>query len=78
VDLDAILADDHPARSVWAFVQALDLAPLYAQIKSLEGGRGAPAIDPAILRDSPVSLAISRSDFFPRLCRRRIFQSCPW
>ena len=49
VDLDAMLAGDHPARSVWAFVQALDLAPLYAQIKSLEGGRGAPAIDPAIL-----------------------------
>lgn len=49
VDLDVMLAGDHPARSVWAFVQALDLAPLYAQIKSLEGGRGAPAIDPAIL-----------------------------
>lgn len=49
VDLDAMLAGDHPARSVWAFVQALNLAPLYAQIKSLEGGRGAPAIDPAIL-----------------------------
>lgn len=49
VDLDAMLAVDHPARSVWAFVQALDRAPLYAQIKSVEGGRGAPAIDPAIL-----------------------------
>lgn len=49
VDLDAMLAGDHPARSVWAFVGALDLAPLYAQIKSVEGGRGAPAIDPAIL-----------------------------
>jgi transposase len=49
VDLDALLAADHPARSVWAFVQALDLGPLYAQIKSVEGGRGAPAIDPAIL-----------------------------
>ncbi len=49
VDLDAMLAQDHPARSVWAFVQMLDLGPLYAQIKSLEGGRGAPAIDPAIL-----------------------------
>lgn len=46
VDLDAMLAADHPARSVWAF--ALDLRPLYAQIKSLQGGRGAPAIDPAI------------------------------
>jgi len=49
VDLDALLAPDHPARSVWAFVQALDLGPLYAQIKSVQGGRGAPAIDPAIL-----------------------------
>lgn len=44
-----MLAADHPARSVWGFVQALDLGPLYAQIKSVQGGRGAPAIDPAIL-----------------------------
>ena len=49
VDLDATLAPDHPARTVWAFVQSMDLAPLYAGIKSREGGRGAPAIDPAIL-----------------------------
>lgn len=49
VDLDALLSADHPARSVWAFVQALDLAPLYTQIKSVQGGRGAPAIDPAVL-----------------------------
>ncbi|XAH26153.1 IS1182 family transposase [Xylophilus sp. GW821-FHT01B05] len=48
-DLDALVAADHPARSVWAFVQALDLAPLYAQVKSVQGSAGAPAIDPAIL-----------------------------
>lgn len=48
-DLDALLAPEHPARSVWAFVQALDLAPLYAAIKSVRGGAGAPATDPAIL-----------------------------
>jgi transposase len=48
-DLDALLAPDHPVRSVWAFVQALDLAPLYAAIKSVRGGAGAPATDPAIL-----------------------------
>jgi transposase len=48
-DLDALLAPDHPARSVWAFVQALDLAPLYAAIKSVRGSAGAPATDPAIL-----------------------------
>jgi transposase len=49
VDLDALLAPDHPARTVWAFVQALDLAALYATIKSVSGRGGAPAIDPAIL-----------------------------
>ena len=49
VDLDALLGPDHPARTVWAFVQALDLAPLYARIQSVAGRGGAPAIDPAIL-----------------------------
>lgn len=48
-DLESILAADHPARTVWLFVQALDLAPLYARIKSVGGSGGAPAIDPAIL-----------------------------
>jgi len=49
VDLDALLAPDHAARTVWAFVQSMDLAPLYARIKSVAGRGGAPAIDPAIL-----------------------------
>jgi transposase len=49
VDLQSLLATDHPARTVWAFVQALDLAPLYAAIKSVRGSGGAPAIDPQIL-----------------------------
>lgn len=49
VDLDALLAPDHAARTVWAFVQTMDLAPLYARIKSVAGRGGAPAIDPAIL-----------------------------
>jgi hypothetical protein len=34
VDLDALLAPSHPARTVWAFVQSMDLSPLYATIKS--------------------------------------------
>jgi transposase len=48
-DLDALVPLDHPARSVWAFVHALDLAPIYAKVKSVQGWPGAPAIDPAIL-----------------------------
>lgn len=38
VDLDALLAPDHAARTVWAFVQTMDLAPLYARIKSVVCG----------------------------------------
>ena len=49
MDLDSLLASDHPARTVWAFVQALDLVPLRARIKSVEGSAGRPSIDPAIL-----------------------------
>jgi transposase len=48
-DLESLLAADHPARTVWAFVQSMDLAPLYANIKAVQGSAGRPAIDPAIL-----------------------------
>ncbi len=48
-DLDGLLAADHRARLVWAFVEGLDLGPLYAQIRAVEGEPGRPPIDPAIL-----------------------------
>jgi transposase len=48
-DLDSLLGGDHAARTVWAFVQSLDLEPLHARIKAVEGVAGRPAIDPAIL-----------------------------
>jgi transposase len=48
-DLDSLLGPDHPARSVWGFVQLLDLTLLHAKIKAVEGAAGRPAIDPAIL-----------------------------
>lgn len=48
-DLDSLLGSDHAARTVWAFVQSLDLEPLHAKIKAVEHGAGRPAIDPAIL-----------------------------
>ena len=49
VDLEGLLPADHRARMVWEFVTGLDLAPLYAGIKAVEGHAGRPAIDPAIL-----------------------------
>lgn len=49
VDLEAWLPTEHRARVVWAFVEGLDLSPLYALIKSREGEAGRPAADPAVL-----------------------------
>jgi transposase len=49
VDLDGLLPADHRARLVWDFVEGLDLSPLYAAIRAVDGGAGRPAIDPAIL-----------------------------
>ena len=47
--LDQLLPPDHEARTVWDYVDKLDLAPLLTRIKAVEGGPGQPAIDPRIL-----------------------------
>ena len=48
VDLESLVAPDHPVRAVWAFVEALDLTPLYEKVQAVEGVAGRPAIDPRI------------------------------
>lgn len=47
--LDHLLPADHRARLVWAYVDSLDLSPLYAKIQAVEGGPGRDPVDPAIL-----------------------------
>lgn len=47
--LDALIPDDHSARTVWAYVEGLDLAPLYDRIRAIERGPGRAPIDPKIL-----------------------------
>jgi transposase len=47
--LDALLPEDHPARTVWAFVEGLDLSDLLGKIKAVAGSAGASATDPRIL-----------------------------
>ena len=49
MDLEATVGPEHAVRSVWAFVERLDLSALYGEIGSVEGGSGRPAIDPQIL-----------------------------
>ena len=48
-DLDSLLAEDHKARFVWEWVQGVDVSPLEAEVKAVEGLPGQSAIDPRIL-----------------------------
>jgi len=48
-DLESLIPEDHQARTVWAFVENLELEPLYRSIKSRQATVGRPATDPAIL-----------------------------
>lgn len=47
--LDQLLAADHQARSVWAYVDSIDLSALYSKIQAVEGKAGRDAVDPKIL-----------------------------
>lgn len=49
VDLEGLLAMDHRARMVWAFVESLNLRAFYDLVKAREGEAGRPAADPAVL-----------------------------
>jgi len=47
--LDQLLPEEHEARTVWAYVEGLDVTPLLQQIKAVDHGPGASAADPRIL-----------------------------
>src|SRR6266436_2395646 len=49
IDIEGLLAGDHRARMVWAFVEGLNLEPLYELIGSREGEAGRPPADPAVV-----------------------------
>lgn len=49
IHLDGLLAPDHQARLVWAYVESLDVGPLYAGILSVEGNSGRRATDPRVM-----------------------------
>lgn len=48
-DLDGLVSDTHVVRSIWAFVQKLDVSPLLKRIKAVEHGPGRRANDPRLL-----------------------------
>jgi transposase len=71
--LDQMIPRDHRVRAVWAYVDALDLQPLYGKIQAVEGGVGRDAVDPKILMALwmfAVIEGISSARHLARLCER--------
>ena len=49
VDLESLLAQDHPARVIWGFVERLDLSAFYGPIRAVVERPGRPTTDPQVL-----------------------------
>jgi transposase len=49
MSLDEAIRVDHPARSVASYVESLDLAAFYQDLRAVKGGVGRDAVDPKIL-----------------------------
>jgi len=48
-DLDSLVAQAHPVRAIWSFLEQLDLSAFYASIKAVVDRPGHPASDPQVL-----------------------------
>jgi transposase len=71
-DLDATLPADHEARSLWRFVERMDLSEFMKGIRAREGVAGQSTIDPAILLTLwlyATSRGIGSARELDRLCR---------
>ena len=49
IEVERLIAEDHPARAIWELVGRLDLSPYYAQIAAVEGRAGRDHTDPQVL-----------------------------
>lgn len=68
--LDDTLADDHPARAIWALLERLDLSGFYAAIRALIDGPGRPASDPQVLLGLWIFATVDGVGSARRLARR--------
>src|SRR5271166_5075113 len=49
IEVERLIAEDHPARSIWELVGRLDLSRYYAAIAAVEGRAGRDHTDPQVL-----------------------------
>jgi transposase len=73
VDLERLVPEEHPVRSVWAFVERLDLREYYDAIVARGSEPGRPAKDPKLLLALwlyATSEAVGSARLLSRLCER--------
>jgi transposase len=71
--LEQLIPHDHRVRSVWAFVDRLNLSALYSEIRAVEGGVGRDPVDPKILLALwifAITEGVTRARHLERLCKR--------
>lgn len=49
VDVERLIAEDHPARAIWEFVGKLDLSAYTVRARAIEGMAGRPTLDPQLM-----------------------------
>jgi transposase len=57
VDVEALVPEDHEVRAILEFVGRLDLRRYYEDVEMIEGEAGRPALDPRLIRSSPVKIS---------------------
>jgi transposase len=71
IDVDRLIAEDHPARAIWEFAGQLDLSRYTERVRSVAGAAGRPAFDPQLLVSLWVysySQGVSSARAIERLC----------
>src|SRR5688572_23844849 len=71
--LDQMIPKDHRVRAVWAYVDSLDVKPLYRKFRAVEGVAGRDPVDPKILMALwmfAIIEGISSARHLARLCER--------
>lgn len=49
IDVERLIDEDHPARSIWEFVGRQNLSAFYREIRAMEGGLGRSPWDPRMM-----------------------------
>lgn len=75
--VDNLVPPDHIVRTIWDLTEELDLAPLYAKIKAVEGHAGRPPADPRLLTALWLYATLDRIAS-PRVLERQCYECDPY